>query len=103
MIERRNGIKKNFFDAVFVVWRSVAKIRMQKRLITQVISLFVPRTRVELARRNRHHPLKVACLPIPPPGHKSLKPMQKYTLLANYPNFGRIFFCEKFLIFIILL
>ena len=31
---------------------------------------FVPRTRVELACRNRHHPLKVACLPISPPGLK---------------------------------
>ena len=28
----------------------------------------VPRTRVELACRNRHYPLKVACLPISPPG-----------------------------------
>ncbi len=28
----------------------------------------VPKTRVELARANAHHPLKVACLPIPPPG-----------------------------------
>ena len=29
---------------------------------------FVPRTRLELAHRNRHHPLKVACLPISPSG-----------------------------------
>lgn len=28
----------------------------------------VPRTRLELARLNRHYPLKVACLPISPPG-----------------------------------
>gem|GEM_PF-3914489 len=28
----------------------------------------VPRTRLELAHRNRHYPLKVACLPIPPSG-----------------------------------
>ena len=28
----------------------------------------MPRTRVELACRNRHYPLKVACLPISPPG-----------------------------------
>ncbi len=28
----------------------------------------VPRTRGELACRNRHYPLKVACLPISPPG-----------------------------------
>lgn len=29
---------------------------------------FVPGTRFELAHRNRHHPLKVACLPISPSG-----------------------------------
>ena len=28
----------------------------------------VPRTRLELARANAHYPLKVACLPISPPG-----------------------------------
>ena len=29
---------------------------------------FVPRTRLELTRANAHYPLKVACLPISPPG-----------------------------------
>ena len=32
----------------------------------------VPRTRLELARLKRHYPLKVACLPIPPPGQSEL-------------------------------
>ena len=32
---------------------------------------FVPRTRLELTRANAHYPLKVACLPIPPPGQYS--------------------------------
>jgi hypothetical protein len=31
-------------------------------------SFFVPRTRLELAHRNRNQPLKLACLPISPPG-----------------------------------
>ena len=31
-------------------------------------AFFVPRTRLELARANAHYPLKVACLPISPPG-----------------------------------
>ena len=31
---------------------------------------FVPKMRFELTRRNRHYPLKVACLPIPPSGRK---------------------------------
>ncbi len=30
----------------------------------------VPRTRIELARPYGHYPLKVACLPVPPPGQK---------------------------------
>jgi hypothetical protein len=33
----------------------------------------VPRTRVELAQAYAHYPLKVACLPISPPGHFSLE------------------------------
>ena len=33
----------------------------------------VPRTRLELARRNRHYPLKVARLPIPPSGQTGCK------------------------------
>ncbi len=31
-------------------------------------AFFVPRTRLELAHRNRHQPLKLACLPISPSG-----------------------------------
>ena len=31
----------------------------------------VPRTRLELAHRNRHQPLKLACLPISPSGRNS--------------------------------
>ena len=55
----------------------------------------VPRTRLELARLNRHYPLKVACLPIPPPGHFSLlksnflssrKRVQKYKHFCNWQN-----------------
>ena len=37
------------------------------KLTTWTIS--VRRMRLELTRRNRHYPLKVACLPIPPPAH----------------------------------
>ena len=33
-----------------------------------LISFFVPRTRLELAPPYGDYPLKVACLPIPPPG-----------------------------------
>ena len=29
----------------------------------------VRRMRLELTRRNRHYPLKVACIPISPPAH----------------------------------
>ena len=34
----------------------------------QLCQPMVPRTRLELARANAHYPLKVACLPISPPG-----------------------------------
>ena len=37
------------------------------------IFIEVPRTRLELAHRNRHQPLKLACLPIPPSGHLNLE------------------------------
>ncbi|GEM_PF-1280581 len=33
----------------------------------------VPRRRLELLCPNEHYPLKVACLPIPPPGQGSAK------------------------------
>ncbi len=32
----------------------------------------VRRMRLELTRRNRHYPLKVACLPIPPPAREKV-------------------------------
>ena len=38
-----------------------------------LVTLSVPRTRLELAHRNRHHPLKVACLPISPSGLSGCK------------------------------
>ena len=34
--------------------------------------LYVRRMRLELTRRNRHYPLKVACLPIPPPAREKV-------------------------------
>ena len=43
-------------------------------------SRLVPRTRLELARRYRHYPLKVACIPISPPGLLSFKSGCKSTL-----------------------
>ena len=35
--------------------------------------------RLELTRRNRHYPLKVACLPIPPPTHIKMRSAQNRT------------------------
>ncbi len=46
-----------------------------KKKPAKTAGFFVPRTRVELARESSHYPLKVACLPIPPPGQKA---RQKY-------------------------
>ena len=53
-----------------VVWRGdgcgVGYITKKTEDHSSVVS--VPRTRLELARANAHYPLKVACLPISPPG-----------------------------------
>ena len=46
------------------------KSRKQKRSATTRLPTFrVSEMRFELTRANAHYPLKVACLPIPPPGH----------------------------------
>ncbi len=51
----------------------------------------VPRTRLELARRNRHHPLKVARLPIPPPGlNRGAKLFLKKKILKEFSSAGRV-------------
>ena len=59
----------------------------EKRSLNQV-----PRTRVELARESSHYPLKVACLPIPPPG---LLRLQKYNFFSKERLFSKIFFQKK--------
>ena len=43
----------------------------------------VPRTRLELTRSNLHYPLKVACLPIPPPGQIFKLPAVKKPGIKN--------------------
>ena len=45
-----------------------------KKCLTESVKHFkylenVRRMRLELTRRNRHYPLKVACIPISPPAH----------------------------------
>ncbi len=48
----------------------IHKLKTQKNASEKFSNAFVvvPRTRLELTRTNVHYPLKVACLPIPPPG-----------------------------------
>ncbi len=43
-------------------------LKRTTRWISPTSCFSVPRTRLELARTNVHYPLKVACLPISPPG-----------------------------------
>ena len=57
----------------------------------------MPKMRFELTRRNRHYPLKVACLPIPPPGQKkltgstvNLKGRAKNGTRTRDPNLGKV-------------
>jgi hypothetical protein len=45
----------------------------QKKLPHQQLFSFVPRTRLELAHPCEHQPLKLACLPISPPGLLSME------------------------------
>lgn len=57
-------------------------IRKNKTGLEIILNRFVvPRTRLELTRANAHHPLKVACLPIPPPGPRF--PPQRVFRCAN--------------------
>ena len=52
------------------VMKYAITIRKNKTGLEIILNRFVvPRTRLELTRANAHHPLKVACLPIPPISH----------------------------------
>ena len=63
---------------------SATRALLSKESIFAMLFPLVPRTRLELARRYRHYPLKVACIPISPPGLSSLrKRLQKYYFFAN--------------------
>ena len=63
----------SWIGASFSLWclnnlRS-SSLAWQKEKPPRLLSaVSVPRTRLELTRANAHYPLKVACLPIPPPG-----------------------------------
>lgn len=66
--------------------------------------LYVRRMRLELTRRNRHYPLKVACLPISPPGlfktgrgvrHRTLGACSRNTRFRS-ANIDRILLSTKF-------
>ncbi len=51
-----------------VAWRWLWGRVYNKKTEDHSSVVSVPRTRLELARANAHYPLKVACLPISPPG-----------------------------------
>ena len=54
----------------------------------------VSEMRFELTQPNGHYPLKVACLPIPPPGHKPFfldkKNRAKNGTRTRDPNLGKV-------------
>jgi hypothetical protein len=52
---------------------NVARLPISPLGLTTTLEITVPRTRFELAHRNRRQPLKLVCLPIPPPGQKDCK------------------------------
>ena len=51
-----------------LVSSTISQLYKKNRRISPSV-VVVPRTRLELTRACAHHPLKVACLPISPPGH----------------------------------
>ena len=59
----------------FAIWADVG-----------IVKKMVPRTRVELAQAYAHYPLKVACLPISPPGQKCMAKLQKFFLFFTKKN-----------------
>ena len=64
------------------VMKYAITIRKNKTGLEIILNRFVvPRMRLELTRANAHHPLKVACLPIPPPGPRF--PPQRVFRCAN--------------------
>ncbi len=84
----------NYFSFIADVVRTWIKKRKTKTLYFSIlVFILVPRTRLELAHRCRHYPLKVACLPISPSGlfweHKdntlfeNLKEIQKKILTLH--------------------
>ena len=54
--------------------------------------LFVKEMRLELTRHNCHHPLKVARLPIPPPGQKvsNISKRAENETRTRDPNLGKV-------------
>jgi len=65
------------------VMKYAITIRKNKTGLEIILNRFVvPRTRLELTRANAHHPLKVACLPIPPRPH-SVKILHYFCQLGN--------------------
>ena len=72
----------------------VAQRAQKKRGI--LLAFFVPRTRLELARANAHYPLKVACLPISPPGPLHHRHVTDAVLPKRCANIGTIFQTANF-------
>ena len=58
----------NLHDLRSLVPETSASTNSATWAITERTLKLVPRTRLELARPNGHYPLKVACLPVSPPG-----------------------------------
>ena len=70
--------------------------KAQKKRSSNELLFFVPRTRLELARANAHYPLKVACLPISPPGPLHHRQATDAVLPKRCANIGTIFQTANF-------
>ncbi len=65
----RTSRVNSFFSAIPRMKRVLEQNKSGSSVNFDETSALVPRTRLELAHRNRHQPLKLACLPISPSGH----------------------------------
>ena len=73
-----NSTLTNFNGARIIIKKEAGNLRDNRPLI-------VSEMRFELTRANAHYPLKVACLPIPPPAH-TLYYIVSYSNYYAYSN-----------------
>gem|GEM_PF-3327757 len=78
---RKILVKLNMWKSGYKIFRSKRKKSFSQK--EETLFLLVRRMGFEPTHRNRHYPLKVACLPIPPSAHVKLKNEEKILSAQN--------------------